>query len=221
MTLGMSDISAVLPYHDAVPSLRARHAERTRDAIVSAALELFATKGYAETTIDEIAERADIAPRTFFRYFPAKEAVLFDGYDDQVDAAVAMLRARPAGETPYESLTAVLRSIAAELTRDDKRELLLAKFATENDRLFEHHRAVVMCRFEESVTEALNEREGEGADRLAIEAMVAAVLATFATAVRSWLRSGAKDDFEPILERCIAAAQGAFRRAPETRPPRR
>jgi AcrR family transcriptional regulator len=202
-----------------MPSLRERHAERTRDAIVAAAYELFAAKGYAETTIDEIAERADVAPRTFFRYFPAKEAVLFHNSDHQVEEAVAQLRARPAEETPYESLLAVLRSIAAELTHPNKRELMLAKFATENDRLFEHHRAVVMCRFEESVTAALKERSGDTADELAIEAAVAAVLATFGTAVRTWLRAGAKDDFESILERCVSAAQGAFHGAP-TQPSR-
>jgi AcrR family transcriptional regulator len=203
-----------------MPSLRERHAERTRDAIVAAAYELFALKGYAETTIDEIAERADVAPRTFFRYFSAKEAVLFHGTDSQVEEARAELRARPAEETPYESLLAVLRSTAAELTRADTRDLLLAKFAAENDndRLFAHHRAVVMCRFEEAIVEVLTERAGDQADCLAIEAAVAAVLATFGTAVRSWLRSGANDDFQPVLERCIAAAQGAFHVAPTSAP---
>jgi AcrR family transcriptional regulator len=197
-----------------MPSLRERHAERTRDSIVAAAYELFAAKGYAETTIDEIAERADIAPRTFFRYFPAKEALLFHGSDDQVDEAVAKLRARPADESPYESLLAVLRSIAAELTHGNKREMLLAKLAAENDRLFEHHRAVVMCQFEEKISKVLKERAGEKADTLGIEAAVAAMLATFGTAIRSWIRSGASDDFEPYLERCVTAAQGAFQRAP-------
>ena len=199
-------------------SLRQRHAERTRDAIVAAAYELFASKGYAETTIDEIAEAADIAPRTFFRYFPAKEALLFHNSDDQVDDAVNRLRARPADESPYESLLAVLRSTAGELTHGDKREMMLAKFAAENDRLFEHHRAVVMCHFEEAVTEALIERADGQVDRLSIEAAVSAVLATFGTAMRSWLRAGAKGDFEPVLERCIAAAHGVFQDAPAAAP---
>jgi hypothetical protein len=44
------------------------------------------------------------------------------------------------------------------------------------------------------------------------------VLATFGTAMRSWIRSGAPDDFEPILERCFAAAQGAFRHEPAPAP---
>jgi AcrR family transcriptional regulator len=199
-------------------SLRQRHTERTRDAIVAAAFELFASKGFAETTIDEIAERADIAPRTFFRYFPAKEAVLFQNSDGQVDQAVAKLRDRPTDETPYESLLAVLRSIAAEVAHGDAREIMLAKFAAENDRLFEHHRAVVMCHFEDSITEVFKERAGDEFDGLATDAAVAAVLATFGTAMRSWLRSGATDDFELILERCVTAAQGAFQSAPPAAP---
>jgi AcrR family transcriptional regulator len=195
-------------------SLRQRHTERTRDAIVDAAYGLFAAKGYAETTIDEIAERADIAPRTFFRYFPAKEAVLFHATEHQVEDLAAKLRDRPAGESAYESLLAVLWSISSEFGHADKRELLLAKFAAENDRLFEHHRAVVMCRFEEAASGALMERAGEQGDALAIDAAVAAVLAIFGTAVRSWLRAGANEPFEPVLERCLNAAQGAFQRAP-------
>jgi AcrR family transcriptional regulator len=195
-------------------TLRQRHTERTRGTIVAAAFELFAAKGYAETTIDEIAERADIAPRTFFRYFAAKEAVLFHGTDDQCDEAVARLRARPADEPANESVLAVLRSMAAELTKPGTREVMLAKFAAENDRLFEHHRAVVMTRLEESMADALKERAGELSDGLAIDASVAAMLATFGTAVRTWLRSGANDDFELILERCITAAQHAFQGAP-------
>jgi TetR/AcrR family transcriptional regulator, regulator of mycofactocin system len=199
-------------------SLRERHAERTRDAIVTAAFELFADKGFAATTVDEIAERADVAPRTFFRYFPAKEAVLFEGSSNQVDDAVARLRARPADESPYESLLAVLRSIASELNQGDKREMMLAKFAAENERLFEHHRAVVMCQFEESIAAVLKERAGESVDaddssvvdELAIDAAVSAVLAIFGTAVRSWIKAGAKGKFEPVLERCITAAQSAF-----------
>src|SRR4051794_25629539 len=193
-----------------MPSLRERHAERTRDAIVTAAFELFADKGFAATTVDEIAERADVAPRTFFRYFPAKEAVLFEGSGDQVGDAVARLRARPTDESPYESLLAVLRSIASELNQGDKREMMLAKFAAENDRLFEHHRAVVMCQFEESISAVLKERAGDSADDLAIDAAVSAVLAIFGTAVRSWIKAGANGKFEPVLERCITAAQSAF-----------
>jgi AcrR family transcriptional regulator len=205
---------SVLSYAGYLSSLRQRHTQRTRDAIVAAAFELFAARGYVETTIDDIADRADVAPRTFFRYFQAKEAVLFHSFGDQVDEAVARLRARAADETPYESLLAVLRSIATEMAHADSRAMMLAKFAAENDRLFEHHRGVIMCEFEESAAEVLKERAGERVNALAIDAAVAAVLAIFGTAVRSWLRSGANENFELIFERCVTAAQVAFQGAP-------
>src|SRR5215210_5590611 len=54
---------------DVLPSRRERRAVETRAAIVEAARSLFEEQGFADTTVDEIAGRADIAPRTFFRYF--------------------------------------------------------------------------------------------------------------------------------------------------------
>src|SRR5437870_1990272 len=58
-------------------SRRDRRTARTRQAILDAARDLIDEHGFAHTTIDQIAERADIAPRTFFRHFSSKEAVLF------------------------------------------------------------------------------------------------------------------------------------------------
>src|SRR5712675_296074 len=57
-------------------SRRERKKEETRERIFKAACKLFRDKGFDETTIDEIAERADVAKGTFFNYFPRKEAVL-------------------------------------------------------------------------------------------------------------------------------------------------
>ena len=65
---------------------RTEHKERTRDALRHAALDLFATQGFDTTTADEIAERAGVSGRTFFRYFPTKETVLWAGEREWVES---------------------------------------------------------------------------------------------------------------------------------------
>ena len=76
-------------------SPRNEHADRNRNALLEAALNLFSANGYDETTTDEIAESAGLSPRTFFRYFPTKESVLFFGEYDFIDAVSGVYLAQP------------------------------------------------------------------------------------------------------------------------------
>ncbi|MCS0638254.1 TetR family transcriptional regulator [Streptomyces sp. LP05-1] len=88
----------------AAGGLRERKKRRTRDALLRAALELFATQGYERTTVDEIAAAVDVSQRTFFRYYASKEEAAF-AVQDMVEAHfMAALRTRPAGETPFDAL---------------------------------------------------------------------------------------------------------------------
>jgi AcrR family transcriptional regulator len=81
-----------------------RRKRRTRQAIQTAALELFAERGYRETTISDIAERADVAPRTVTVHFPAKEELLFDAEPFTLDSLSTRLAAREAGESALQAL---------------------------------------------------------------------------------------------------------------------
>lgn len=93
------------------PGLRERKKARTRDALLRAALELFTTQGFEETTVDEITEAVDVSQRTFFRYFRNKEEVVFAVQDMIESHFVAALRERPRTEGPLEALrNAVLQT---------------------------------------------------------------------------------------------------------------
>ncbi|MEV4178861.1 helix-turn-helix domain-containing protein [Nonomuraea sp. NPDC049709] len=87
--------------------LRERKKQRTRQALIEAALRLFEEKGFEETTLAEIAARAEVSTRTFFSYFVSKEDVVFYDSQSRLDLAVAALAARK----PDESVTDLLLRI--------------------------------------------------------------------------------------------------------------
>jgi AcrR family transcriptional regulator len=193
-----------------MPGLRERHMDRTRAAIVDAALKLFAEQGFTETTVDAIAERADVGRRTFFRYFPAKESVLFHDIDAQIQATLDSLAARPQGEPPFEALVAVLRESAGRFSQDVDKRRLLAKVAHECDNLLVHHRAVIMRRLEEEITAEIARRAGVPAEDLATSAAVAAILAAYGAAIRRWILQGANEPLQPLVEIALSAAREAL-----------
>src|SRR5690606_37617680 len=109
----------------APPDRRHRRTMRTRAAIEKAALRLFAEQGFANTTVEQIAEAADIAPRTFFRHFPSKEAVLYGDSEEAMAQLRQRLAARPADEHPVRSLTAAMLESADQL--EEQREQFLQR----------------------------------------------------------------------------------------------
>lgn len=91
--------------------LRERKKRHTRDALLRAALDLFTTQGYEETTIDEIVGAVEVSQRTFFRYFAGKESVVFAVQDMVESRFILELRQRPAPEAPFDAMRrAVLRA---------------------------------------------------------------------------------------------------------------
>lgn len=85
-------------------TLRERKKQRTREALLRAALELFTTRGYEGTTVDDIAETVDVSQRTFFRYFAGKEEAALAVQKMTVDRFVQSVRERPPHEAPLEAL---------------------------------------------------------------------------------------------------------------------
>jgi len=104
--------------------LRERKKRRTKRAIQEVALDLFEKQGFDATTVDQIAEAAEISPSTFFNYFPSKEdAVAFDEMDPIL---FDYLASRPRDEAPFEKARRLMLDVAVPLMEQD-RDLVLKR----------------------------------------------------------------------------------------------
>lgn len=193
------DAPRALPPHPAPvrQGLRERKKQRTRDALLHAALELFVSQGYEQTTVDEIAGAVDVSQRTFFRYFAGKEETVFAVPDMVESQFVAALRERPPGEPPLEALRrAVLDSwdtIGDAIEATVPLDLYMRTY-----RLIESTPALLAvllrrsCDLEEVVARVIAEREGLDVDAdPRPRVVVAAFSGVMRMAGRLW---GAGDD---------------------------
>jgi AcrR family transcriptional regulator len=104
--------------HAGVPSRRQRRSAELRERLFRSALELFASKGYAETTVEDITESADLGKGTFFNYFPSKEHILVAFGEMQLGKLESVIREAKASDQPmYE----VLRSLVMRMTEEPVR----------------------------------------------------------------------------------------------------
>ncbi len=100
-------------------SLRERKKLATRRSLRRVALDLVAERGFVHVTVEDIAEAADVSPRTFFNYFPSKEAALFGANPERVAALRERLVHEAPGQTALEALRVAMvgeaRALAEEL----------------------------------------------------------------------------------------------------------
>ncbi len=179
---------------------RERKKRKTREALEKAALKLFREKGYDQTTIREITEEVDVSPRTFFRYFPTKEAVLFGDWAEGLDLIRDLILSRPPGEPPLATLYRAALELADMDRKNEPRLMLVRRLAERSRRIGDFERNVVYPGFEKAVAEALAERMGVCADTDPRPRMLAAVaVAAWTTARRMWMESGGKRSMSELL----------------------
>jgi AcrR family transcriptional regulator len=100
-----------------VAGLRERKKARTRAAIQQQALRLFREQGYGATTVEQIAEAAEVSASTFFRYFPTKEDVaLYDALDPLI---ITAFEAQPLDIDPIQALRRAMHSVVAKLPAEE------------------------------------------------------------------------------------------------------
>ncbi|BBX72070.1 TetR/AcrR family transcriptional regulator [Mycolicibacterium psychrotolerans] len=105
--------------------LRERKKWQTRQAIRREALRLFTEQGFANTTVEQIAEAADVSPRTFYRYFGVKEAVLISA--DHSPLIVAAFVAAPRHLTPVAAYQYAVSEVFGSLSDEDREDDLIGQ----------------------------------------------------------------------------------------------
>ena len=168
----------------------------TRQALRCAALDLVAERGYAHVTVEDIAEAADVSPRTFFNYFPSKEAALL-GDDGELDVLRADILGRPADEDPFAVVEHVVCAHVAAKGRHpdgtwrDPEALLRRMQAVQSDPHLLAALVAHMAAFERVVADAVAERIGVEVTSDPYPALLAASgMAVARVALLYWARAG-------------------------------
>jgi AcrR family transcriptional regulator len=182
---------------------------RTRARIAEAALELFIDRGYAETTVDQIAEAARVSRRTVFYHFPAKEAMLFDHLVGRREAAIQRLEGRPVSEPPLVSLHAVFRELCEQ--GYDRRLLTQIRGVLETEpRLAGTQLSLGIGTFERRVIAALENRPGQGHSSVEIRALAFMAIGWFISAAHVYLiedRHSLVECFDEAVASCVTATK--------------
>ena len=176
---------------------RGRPRATSRDTIAEAACELFLERGYADTTVAEITRRAGVSRSSFFNYFGSKADVLWGGFDERMDAAVAALTT---GAPVRDALHRLVDGFAPDA---------LALAITNADVMgiagdLDDERALRTGRLARAVSDRL---VGDGASRLIADVRAGAAAAAVLAAVWAWASAGtARGDLGGLLDEALAAA---------------
>ncbi|MBF6349757.1 TetR family transcriptional regulator [Nocardia flavorosea] len=178
--------------------LRERTRRAVRAEIAQVALGLFAGKSFDETTVEEIAAAAGMTKRSFFRYFPTKEDVVFDGIDLTGEQVVADIAARPAGEDAWTVLHHVLRAWQDQIHAGAQVLATLRLIQTTPALVGGlHHRRTEWRR---RVSEALQNRPGADIDAYTADLLTNAATAVLDAVSGEWVRSGGQADRTALLD---------------------
>ncbi|WP_293991281.1 TetR family transcriptional regulator [Streptomyces sp.] len=181
-----------------------------RDALVAAAFRLFLERGYEQTTVDDIVALAGVGRRSFFRYFPSKEDVVFPDHEGCLADMTAFLAADAPECEPVrrvcDAARLVLRMYAENPTFSVQRYRLTKQVPG-----LRAYELSVVWRYERALAEYLRGRyAGRPDGTLRADVVAAAVVAAHNNALRSWLRSEGRVDADETVDHALGYVQAAF-----------
>ncbi|MGH3375695.1 MAG: TetR family transcriptional regulator [Actinoallomurus sp.] len=181
-----------------------------RGSLIGAAFELFLERGYDQTTVDDIVALAGVGRRSFFRYFPSKEDVVFPDHEGRLAEVMAFLSSGDDEDDPFERIRAAAMLVARMYAENPTFSVQRYRLTKAVTGLSVYERSVV-GRYERAFADFLRVRfadRREGDLRAAV--IAAAVVAAHNTAVRSWLRSGGVGDVLAEVDQALGYVHHTF-----------
>jgi AcrR family transcriptional regulator len=163
--------------------LRERKRRQTRERISQAAMTLFLEQGFEATTIDQIAEAADVSKRGFFDYFPTKEDVVAAWQDEFAESLLAAIAARPAKEPMARVVEEAL--IATIVAAVNPQSLAIGKLIGNTPALRARDH-LKYAKLEQKLVEALTARAKGKSDQLRIRLLAMSTIGALRIAGQTW-----------------------------------
>ncbi|HTE61647.1 MAG TPA: helix-turn-helix domain-containing protein [Solirubrobacteraceae bacterium] len=195
--------------------LRERKKRQTRETIIKAALDLFASKGFAATTLPEIAEAADVSPRTISTYFQAKEDLVFPDTAEMFDRLEARLNSRSESETTAEALRAWFADESPRLLAERS---ALARSVVRSSEHLQSHAQRYMIRGENMLAASIARDLSADPDGLEARIASAATLAIFSVLRMNKDDATSQDDALELLDGALTFVDGGIRALQNTSP---
>ena len=166
------------------------------------ALAQFASRGFANVTVTQLAAEAGVTERTFFRHFPSKEAVLFQDYDTHLEWLAKALAQRPTSESLFDAVLASVESFPHDL--EVVRQAAIARSTLISAERIATHLRVVQSSFAQVLTDFIRTRYANVADLdLVAEVAGATLAAVLVAAVQRWGYDGCTGDLGEIVSASV------------------
>jgi AcrR family transcriptional regulator len=185
------------------PGLRERKKQKTRWAIQEHALRLFAEQGYDATTVEQIAEAAEVSPSTFFRYFKTKEEVVSeDRYDDLLIAAI---EAAPPGLGPLAIMRHAMATSLADLKPGEVEQIMQRMRLVLSVPSLRARMMTNLFAAADVFAPPLARRMDIAPDDPALRAFVTGAMAAAGFGVFGWFDGDGRDDLAEMIDGALAA----------------
>lgn len=178
-------------------SRRAQKKAEVREALVAAADELFVERGFDGTTVDDIAERAGVSRRTFFRYFPTKEAIAFPSSAARVAAFRQLLTDALSKGSMFEGVREACLTLAKAFTQNRDEEVARQKLVDATPALLAADLQIYQV-WVDTLAESVTPKGATARQRRRAKFFAAATIGAVRSGLRDWVAADGRKNLSTL-----------------------